>query len=75
MAELDPALTVACPLCKAERGQPCLSRNAVSVHQARRSALQGLTSRANAILRKADGPSKTPAAKRKRGKRRTNRRS
>lgn len=73
MPDLDPALTVDCPLCFAKRGQPCRSRNAVSVHQARRGALQGLTSKANAILRKADGPSKTPAAKRKRRKRRARR--
>lgn len=50
MPDLDPALTVACPACKAQRGQPCRSYNAVSVHQARYRALRGLERQADRML-------------------------
>jgi hypothetical protein len=51
MANLDPALTVKCPECGAERNEPCISRHAISIHQARRRALTKLSRRADQILR------------------------
>ena len=47
---LDPALNVRCPTCRAKAGEPCISRHAISVHQARRAALRKLERQASAIL-------------------------
>jgi hypothetical protein len=68
MPDLDPALTVPCPLCRAAKGESCRSRHAVSVHAARRQQLASLSAQADKLLRKS--PSDKPARKRKRPKRR-----
>jgi len=47
---LDPALTVPCPTCRVGSGQPCRSRRAVSLHQARREALADLGTQAGQLL-------------------------
>ena len=47
---LDPALTVPCPTCHVSSGQPCRSRRAISLHQARRQALADLGGRAGQLL-------------------------
>lgn len=56
MRHSDPELTVPCPACGAARLQPCISRRAVSIHQARRRALEQLTRQADAILRRGGSP-------------------
>jgi hypothetical protein len=68
MADLDPALTVPCPLCRAGKGEFCRSRHAVAVHAARRQQLASLSAQADQLLRKS--PSAKPARKRRRPKRR-----
>ena len=45
-----PELSVPCPTCYARSGQPCRSRRAVSLHQARREALAGLEQQAGRLL-------------------------
>ena len=52
---IDPELTVACPECRAPKGSPCISRHAVRIHQARRSALRDLERQADQILRRSKG--------------------
>ena len=47
---LDPALTVPCPTCRVGSGQPCRSRRAISLHQARRQALADLGGQAAQLL-------------------------
>lgn len=47
---LEPALNVPCPECGAGAGEWCISRHAVSIHQARRRALASLERQATAIL-------------------------
>ena len=48
--DLDPALTVPCPECRAAKNEPCISRHAISVHRARREALARLERQATRLL-------------------------
>jgi len=48
---LDPALNVPCPTCRVGAHEPCRSRRAISLHQARREALADLGGQADQILR------------------------
>jgi hypothetical protein len=54
MLELDPALTVPCPTCKAGRNEPCISRHAIRIHAARRAALRALSTAADRLIREGD---------------------
>lgn len=49
---LPAELNVPCPECGAAVQQPCISRHAVSIHQARKRALADLEKQATALLRK-----------------------
>jgi hypothetical protein len=69
MPDLDPALTVACPLCHAGLGEFCISRRAISVHTARRTALAQLSTKANVLLQKGAGPKPKTKKRRPRRKR------
>jgi len=58
---LDAELNVPCPTCRVKAGQPCRSRRAISLHQARRQALTDLGGQAGRIL--AATPRKPPLRK------------
>jgi len=58
---LEPALNVPCPTCRVKAGQPCRSRRAISLHQARREALTDLGGQAGRLL--AAAPRKPPPRK------------
>jgi len=58
---LDAELNVPCPTCRVKAGQPCRSRRAISLHQARRQALADLGAQAGRLL--AEEPRKPPLRK------------
>ena len=47
---IDPAFNVPCPTCHVKAGQPCRSRRAITIHQARREALADLSVQAGQLL-------------------------
>lgn len=50
---IDPALNVPCPTCRVPAHQPCISRHAISLHQARREALADLSKQATSLLKQS----------------------
>jgi len=65
--KLDPALNVPCPTCRVGAGQPCRSRRAISMHQARRAALADLSAQAGQLLSASREPESRKSARRKNG--------
>jgi hypothetical protein len=62
---IDPALNVPCPTCRVKAGQPCRSRRAISLHQARRQALADLGTQADGLLSRE--PESRKSARRENG--------
>ena len=60
---VDPALNVPCPTCHVGAGQPCRSRRAISLHQARREALADLGGQAGQVLSASQPESRKPTAR------------